>query len=436
MFEKLSIQHIPDDKRHGKVFSVFTLWLASNLTIADYALGSLFYGLPFKYIVLLITIGNILGGLLLALAVAMGPKLGYPQMMISQGVFGKLGNKPFAAMNWVSTAGWYTVNIILGSYALELLAGFNFIEAAVLLSVVQALLALYGYDIIHHFERAMAVVLGLLFVSGIAVIYPAFNSHLQQYEASSSFNPYYFALVLAAVFSYLMSWAPYASDYSRYLGSETSKFKLIFYALLGGVLASGLSELFGVMVFITAGNPSLNAIEATYRLGGTIAYVAVTAIVLGALAANALNLYTNSLSAVTFYQRTRRSLAVLLAVFVGFFLALFGQASFGTFYEDFLLTLDYWITPWLGIMIASFYITKMIKPESVEAASNIYMKSIASYLIAIIISIPFMNLSSYGIPFEGPVAGLLNGADISYFVSFLLAMVLSILFQSKNRKYI
>jgi NCS1 family nucleobase:cation symporter-1 len=434
MFEKLSIQHIPDDKRHGRVFSVFTLWLASNLTIADYALGSLFYGLPFKYILVLITVGNILGGLLLSLAVAMGPKLGYPQMMISQGVFGKLGNKPFAALNWVSTAGWYTVNIILGSYALELLADLSFIEAASLLSIVQALLALYGYDIIHHFERAMAIVLGLLFVCGIAIIYPLFTSHFSQYETSSSFNPYYFALVLAAVFSYLMSWSPYASDYSRYLNPATSKVRLIIYALLGGALASGISELFGVMVFIAVGNPSLNAIEATYRLGGFIAYVAVAAIVLGAIAANALNLYTNSLSAVTFYQRTRRSSAVILAVVVGFLLALVGQGSFGTFYEDFLLTLDYWITPWLGIMIAAFYISKVIKPESVEGASSAGWKPLLSYFAALLVSIPFMNLASYSIPFEGPVASLLRGADISYFVSFIAAMLLFIMFQSTSRK--
>jgi NCS1 family nucleobase:cation symporter-1 len=434
MFEKLSIQHIPDDKRHGRVFSVFTLWLASNLTIADYALGSLFYGLPFKYILILITAGNILGGLLLSLAVAMGPKLGYPQMMISQGVFGRLGNKPFAAMNWISTAGWYTVNIILGSYALELLAKLSFIEAASLLSVIQALLALYGYDIIHHFERVMAVVLGLLFVSGIAIIYPLFYSHLPQYEATSSFDQYYFALVFAAVFSYLMSWSPYASDYSRYLSPTASKGRLIIYALLGGAIASGISELFGVMVFIAVGNPSLNAIEATYRLGGFIAYVAVTAIVLGALAANALNLYTNSLSAVTFYQRTRRSLAVILAVIVGFLLALVGQASFGTFYEDFLLTLDYWITPWLGIIIASFYIMKVIKPESVESASSVCWKPLLSYIAALLVSIPFMNLVSYGIPFEGPVASLLRGADISYFISFTAAMVLFIVIQSKAGK--
>src|SRR5579875_2097874 len=398
MFEKLSIQHIPDDKRHGRVFSVFTLWLASNLTIADYALGSLFYGLPFKYILVLITVGNILGGLLLSLAVAMGPKLGYPQMMISQGVFGKLGNKPFAALNWVSTAGWYTVNII------------------------------------HHFERAMAIVLGLLFVCGIAIIYPLFTSHFSQYETSSSFNPYYFALVLAAVFSYLMSWSPYASDYSRYLNPATSKVRLIIYALLGGALASGISELFGVMVFIAVGNPSLNAIEATYRLGGFIAYVAVAAIVLGAIAANALNLYTNSLSAVTFYQRTRRSSAVILAVVVGFLLALVGQGSFGTFYEDFLLTLDYWITPWLGIMIAAFYISKVIKPESVEGASSAGWKPLLSYFAALLVSIPFMNLASYSIPFEGPVASLLRGADISYFVSFIAAMLLFIMFQSTSRK--
>ncbi len=434
MAEKFSIQHIPDDMRHGSVFSVFTLWLASNLTIADYALGSVFYGLPLADIFILITVGNILGGLMLALAVAMGPQLGYPQMMISQGVFGRVGNKPFAAMNWISTAGWYTVNIILGSYSLELLTGLGFIESAALLSVVQALLALYGYDIIHRFERGMAIVLGILFVSGMVIIYPSFNSRLQQYAASSSFNTFYFALVLAAVFSYLMSWAPYASDYSRYLSSKANKLHLVIYALLGGMLGSIISELFGVMVYITAGNPAANAIQATYMIGGYLAYTAVSAIALGALSANALNLYTNSLSAVTFYQNARRSVAVLLAVIMGFLLALVGQASFVTFYEDFLLTLDYWITPWLGIMLACFYISKKIKPEVIARAASTNWRAVFSYLAGIIMSIPFMNLTSYGIAFEGPAAALLGGADVSYFVSFALATISFIFLQKKAKK--
>ena len=47
------------------------------------------------------------------------------------------------------------------------------------------------------------------------------------YTTSASFSLYFWALVVAAIFSYLMSWSPYASDYSRYLPQNTSKWKVV-----------------------------------------------------------------------------------------------------------------------------------------------------------------------------------------------------------------
>ena len=93
----------------------------------------------------------------------MGATFGYPQMMISRVVMGKLGNVPFAAANWISTVGWFTVNIILGGYALFLAFGLPFFLAAGIMVLVDVGLATYGHDIIHTFEKAMSVVLGVMF---------------------------------------------------------------------------------------------------------------------------------------------------------------------------------------------------------------------------------------------------------------------------------
>ena len=62
--EKLGIEHVEDDNRHGRPLNAFTLWFGANLTIADFALGSLFFvfGLPFSSIVVAVIVGNVLGG--------------------------------------------------------------------------------------------------------------------------------------------------------------------------------------------------------------------------------------------------------------------------------------------------------------------------------------------------------------------------------------
>ena len=121
--EPYSIEHVPLAERHGRGRDLLWLWLAANLTIADYALGFLpvSLGLPLGPTLLALALGNLLGGALLALCAAMGPRAGFPQMLIGRRAFGHLGGYGPALLNWVSTVGWFTVNTILGAFAVQVL---------------------------------------------------------------------------------------------------------------------------------------------------------------------------------------------------------------------------------------------------------------------------------------------------------------------------
>ena len=419
--EKIGIEHVGEEERHGTPFSTFTLWFGANLTIADFALGSLFFGLPFSSIAVAIVIGNVVGGLLVGLMASMGPTFGYPQMMISRAVMGKLGNAPFALANWISTVGWFTVNIILGGYALQLAFGIPFFAAAAIMVVVDVALATYGHDVIHLFERVMSVVLGVMFAAITVMAYGKIGPNLSSYASSASFGLYFWVLVVAVVFSYLMSWSPYASDYSRYLPRTSSKVKIIAFTAAGGAISSAWAEVAGFLVYLGANNTHLNAIAALAAVSGGYSVLTLLTVVLGAIAADALNLYTNSLSALVLYKNARRVQTVLLAGVIGFLLALYGSSNFGTFYQNFLLTLDYWITPWIGVMAAMFFVKKVA--SGVENAPSFLKAGLASYAVGLLASVPFMNLSSYGISYIGPVANAIGGADVSYFVGALVAFV-------------
>jgi len=422
--EKLGIEHVGDEKRHGIPFNTFTLWFGANLTIADFALGSLFFGLPFSSIIIAIIVGNIFGGLLLGLNASMGPTFGYPQMMISRAVMGRTGNVPFALANWISTVGWFTVNIILGGYALQLAFGLPFYLAAGVMVVVDVVLATYGHDIIHTFEKVMSVVLGIMFGAMTVLAYFKMGANFSAYQATASFNLYFWALVVAVVFSYLMSWSPYASDYSRYLPRTSSKWKILAYTMAGGAIASAWAELAGFFVYVGANNTHLNAIAALASVSGGYQVFTLLAIVLGAVAADALNLYTNSLSALVLYNKAGRVQTVFLAGIVGFVLALIGSSNFGGFYQSFLLTLDYWITPWIGVMVGAFFVKKVM--SGVESAPAFLKAGLGAYVLGLAVSLPFMNLTSYCFPsgcltYVGPIANLIGGADVSYFVAAIAA---------------
>ncbi|MDA4112386.1 MAG: cytosine permease, partial [Thaumarchaeota archaeon] len=167
--ETIGIEHIPPEKRHGSAGRSFTLWFAANLTIADYVIGVLVvqvFGMSFLQAIPVLILGNVLGGFLVGLSASMGPKLGLPQMFSSRSSFGRRGNYPLGLANWISTVGWFTVNTILGTLAIQAIdSSFNYYLAAALLVVVQVLIGIYGHDFIHLFEKIMSVVLGILFLA-------------------------------------------------------------------------------------------------------------------------------------------------------------------------------------------------------------------------------------------------------------------------------
>ncbi len=428
--EKAGIEYITPEQRHGSPGRVFTLWFAANLTVADYVIGVLsvqVFGLTVLQSLPVLLVGNILGGLVLGLSAAMGPKLGFPQMMSSRSSFGRRGNYAFGGLNWISTVGWFTVNTILGVEALQAVyPGLNFYAAATALVALQVLVAVYGHDFIHLFEKAMSIALGLLFLGVFALTLPKLGQALAFVPTGGSPSaPALGAVgvVLAVSFSYLMSWSPYASDYSRYLPASVSGRRVAIFALAGGAGASFAIE--GIGALVGSLTPGLSFFRALYGFAGSFGPLAILAIILGAMAANALNIYTNSLSALVLDIRTRRWVTVIAGGAVGLALSVVGQENFVLNFENFLLVLDYWITPWLGIVLVDYFVIRRTSPDSSGSPPMWDWRTLSAYALSVLVSVPLMVPAlNLGYPF-GALAYLFGGADFSYFVSFGVACTLT-----------
>jgi len=439
--EQTGIEHIPLEERHGSSGRVFTLWFAANLTVADYVIGVLCvqaFGLTVAQSIPVLLVGNLLGGTLLGLSAAMGPRLGFPQMLSSRSSFGRRGNYLFGGLNWISTVGWFTVNTILGVEALQaVFPGINFYASAAGLVALQVVVAVYGHDFIHLFEKAMSLVLGVLFLGVFALTLPKLGAAFSFVPTGGSsgipaLGP--LGVVLAASFSYLMSWSPYASDYSRYLPANISGKRVALFALAGGAAASFAIEVIGALVGSLT--PGAGFFSGLYHFAGTFGPLAIVAIILGAMAANALNIYTNALSALVLDIRAKRWLMVVVGGLVGLALSFAGQANFVLNYQDFLFLLDYWITPWLGIVLVDYFVSKRTTVDSSERPPLWDGRALAIYVVAVLVSVPFMvpldpiNGQPLGSPF-GVLASVFGGADFSYFISFGLAVALTYILRKR-----
>ena len=93
MVETRTIDVVPDSERHGNARSQFTLWFGANMQITAIVDGALavVFGSDALWAIVGLTLGNILGGIVMALHSAQGPRLGLPQMISSRAQFGVLG---------------------------------------------------------------------------------------------------------------------------------------------------------------------------------------------------------------------------------------------------------------------------------------------------------------------------------------------------------
>jgi nucleobase:cation symporter-1, NCS1 family len=433
--EPYGTETVRGNDRHGKPSGQFTIWLGSNLTIADYALGFLpiSLGMSWGWSIAAILVGNLLGSFVLALCAAMGPAYGQPQMMIGRYSFGRIGGYLPALLNYISTIGWFTVNNILGAFGLRVLfPHLAFWQGAVLLVLIQSLLAIYGHNLIHWYERVMSVVLGILFIIA-TVIAIRHHGALVSYHPTMHSPWTLFGIMVAAAFSYIGSWGTYASDYSRYLPANTSRGRVGLFAFLGAFVASVWLELVGAAVAVIANNPKLNSIASLHTVMGGFGTFSVIAIILGGTAADALNLYSNSLSAGALNIKLPRWLLAVAAGVIGLILSVWGSGNFESNFDGFLLLLGYWMTPWMGILFADFYVFKAYRNSSqdVRNQSCVYAPGLISFLAGLAVSIPFMDAPN----FVGPFAKAMNGLDLTFYVGFVVAFGLYLLLaRSGHRK--
>ena len=429
--EPYSIEHIPFAERHGHSRQLLWLWLAANLTIADYAIGfvPVALGLSVGPAILALALGNILGGLVLAWSAAMGPAAGYPQMFIGRRAFGRIGGYIPAGLNWLSTAGWFTVNTILGAFAIELLLpGLPFWLSAAVLVVLQTLLVIYGHNVIQEFERYMVLILGVLFAIATVIALSHGSTIAAWHPKPLAGTLTLFAIVLAVSFSYIMSWSPYASDYSRYLPEITSRSYIAIYVFIGAVLASFLTEVVGLLVAILA-PAGATPIAALKTVMGGFGAFAVVAVILGATTANVLNLYSNTMSAKVLDIRLQRWHLAIIGGALGFALALLGYQNFTQNYENFLIVLDYWIMPWLAVVLLDFYVFGHREAMGFSQAVPVNWNGLIAWLIGLAVSLLFISeqFQVFGLKAHGPLATWFRDADFGYFIGFIIAGVIYVL---------
>jgi NCS1 nucleoside transporter family len=364
-------EFIPLRERHGRPLQLFWTWTSPNMEFATVFVGFIgvvFFGLSFWATFLAVVIGTALGSVTQGILSTQGPQYGVPQMVLSRRGFGYWGNVLPAGVNAVVAGiGWFAVNSVSGALALNALTHLPEVLCLLIVVVLQLAVALLGHNLIHVFERYAFPVLVVIFL--IASIWTLGKAHP---GAVHHTIPGAFLIEIGATFGYAVGWNPYASDYTRYFKPETSKPAIAWWSGLGVFLSCVLLETVGA----AAGTLSSVASNDNPTAGWTAIFptwlgdLTLLAIVIGGIAANALNIYSGAISftAIGFKLplAARRAIVAVGFGVIGFFVAWSGLHNAGEKYNNFLLVIAYWIAPWLAVMFCDMYLRRRQDPAQIE----------------------------------------------------------------------
>ncbi|MEV0401318.1 cytosine permease [Actinoallomurus sp. NPDC050550] len=426
--EPYGVDHIPDAERHGRPSSQFFTWFGGNLTLPLLLLGfwPIYFGLSLPQALLAIAVGTAAGALLMGVLAAMGTRLGLPQQVQARGALGYYGNyPPVAIVNVFAAVGWAVVNTIIGAQALEELLPVPFWVGIVAISVGQGLLVVFGYNMIHFVNRIGSVLLGVLFLAITIVALTKAHWTMHANPHASFYVGVAGGWITSAgyFFSFLLAWAPFASDYSRYLPADTPGRRVRLNTAAGNFCAIFWLGAIGALVASAAGKAGV--IESVKHLTGGFAPLAMLTIVVSTFPVNGLNLYGGAISLLTLRVPVSRRTAAIVATILTTVLSLWLSGDIYTKFHDFLVASGYLIAPWVTVVFLDYFLTDRVnKINELYDRSRTVEWGFVAWLIGCAASLPFWVSNVWTGPIAKAHAGL---GDVSYYVGAAVAAVVYLL---------
>lgn len=438
--EDKTIQPIPLHERHGKARDLFTIWFGSNIMIMTIVTGGLattVFGLSFVPAIVGIILGNVIGGIFMALHSAQGPQLGVAQMIQTRGQFGSFGALLIVVIVVIMYVGFFAANLVFGGEAMAAVSPDISVDGGIIIiGVVSVVATIFGYRLIHAYARFLSIVAGLALL--LAFIWVVFVHGLPaSFLDQGNFNWVGFMATVSVSALWQLAYAPYVSDYSRYMPQGTGSAPAFWASYSGCVLGTLFPMILGALVgtlAVTMGADAGN-VEIVGSMGAllqpwTLSVVGIFC--LGVAASNAMNLYCGVLCSLTIGQtfkpnwlpraKTRSVAAIILFTFA-LLISLFARDNFILFYTNFLSFLMYVLVPWTAINLVDYYLLRhgdYRVEDFFKRDGGVYGRfnwvAIGSYVAGALVQLPFSATAIY----TGPVAAAMGGVDLSWIVGLVV----------------
>ncbi len=431
--ERQTIAPIPEAERHGRAPELTAIWFGMNmtpLTVVTGALATTLFGLSLGWALLAIVVGNVVGGVGMALHAAQGPTMGVPQMIQARGQFGVRGSALIVLVALLMFVGFFASNLVVAGDALLAIDPGTDTEAVTWIATLASLVvALVGYRLVRLVTAISTYLVGVPIVLCLTYLVATTPSEIEFGAGGFAVAGFFSMVAVGAVWQ--LAYAPYVSDYSRYLPSDSGGPRAFWGTYLGCVASTVLLFTLGAMLGLAAVDGAV--LGAFVDLFGGAGKVVLVAFTIAAVTGNSVNAYCSMLCALTLGENARpgwvpgtraRTITTTLLHLVGALIAVGASANFLSNYYNFVTVLLYVLIPWSAINLVDYYLVRhgdYVVTDFFRRDGGIYgrwnARALGVYAVALVAQLPFMVTTLY----TGPLAERLAYTDVAWLVGFVVA---------------
>lgn len=438
------VSRVPDEGRYGNVGRLFTMWVKMNpsMFFVGALAGAPLIGLGLLPAIGAIVLANLMGALLAGVFAVMGARTGVPQLHESRLAFGRAVSLP-SALQWVTQIGFEALTLLFAAESLVVLFNIPFYVGAIIGLFCMGVISLLGYEVIHSFQKIVTGIFLVLFaILTISIVLK--HPHVVQSSHGSTAAGGFFLFVAVALG--IAMFCTSASDYSRYLPVSTSSSKIVLAVVAGLLLSMTWIECLGILA-----SPLLHGsstMEGVYDIvgKGVLGDIAMIAMALGAISIMVLTDYSGALAAQAAGFNLIRPVITVISALVAFGVGLWLHAgNVSGRFEDVLLLISYWVTPWAAIVAVHWWWRGRRMPG--ESLGNVLsaplqklpggrlaLGSVVALVVGFFVALPFSNTGldatvSQDVPalgwlFGGVSRATLHGGDLDFYVGFVVAGII------------
>lgn len=446
--ETHGIDTIPESDQFSTPSHVAHILIGSAMGFAAIVLGWLpvAWGLSWWASFTAITLGALIGCIILAPMGNFGPRTGTNNPVSSGAHFGVRGRLiGTAAAQW-STIGFTAISVWTGGQAvvsgLHRLVGLpvndltNSIGYAVVGLVVVAI-CIYGYASLLFIQRVAVVGVGAILLLGLIAFAGKFDAGYAgtgKYELGGFFATW--LLTVVAIAANPISYGPVVGDWARYVSGRYGPRAMMPATFIGGLIGLWVAPIFGAFTATCFKDVSVDYVQGLIDTS-PMWYVVPLLVVgfLGGLVNGSSGLYGTGLDTSSLIPRlTRVQATVAISAVTMAFVYL------GTLVWDvldslfaFLAIMTITIAPWMIINIIGFWwrrghylhddlqvFNRRQRGGAYWFTAGLNWRAVGPWLVASVVGILFSN-TQFG---KGPFADAANGVDLSFFSAFAVAAVL------------